>query len=414
MELEHEVFDLHELVKELAEVYEPRCLKKALTWRSSSERVRSGHVKGDLTRTKQILFNLIGNAIKFTDSGFVSLTVSDRKADIQTASDRGERSDGHWVRFEVQDSGGGISQEDREAIFGSFVQGQMGREKGGTGLGLAIAHRLVRLMKGELSLELVDGQGSLFGFEVPLQSVGSGESAESRLKGSLHLSAASTESLNVMVVDDNPDNRLLLKLLLEPMGAIVTEAVDGMSALSALEASEPDIVLMDLRMPGMNGYQTLERIREDDHWQALPVIAVTASAFRHEQEVCLKSGFNGFISKPIDANELTRLLERMTNSEVKARVPPEEKQSPKRELGCALDSETFNRLKLLIEQYRRTELSEALNALEGAAQKEFAEHCQGLVVSGDWKGLIAALASCRVLSESSNETNGNDAKDSEV
>ncbi len=402
MELEYEVFDLHSLIGEVAEVHEPRCVKKSLQWKSASDRIDHALFKGDLKRIKQILFNLLGNAIKFTESGFVSLDVTDRVAENLSAQSSEPLSGLRWVRFEVRDSGRGISQEDREAIFGSFVQGRMGKEKGGTGLGLAIAHRLVRLMKGRLSVESGEGQGSLFVFEVPLSVVERRRTADlaSKPTDSQMKSAVVSDDAEVLVVDDNPDNRLLLRMLLTPMGASVVEAEDGLSALERLHSSIPSLVLLDLRMPGMNGYEVLERIRGVDRWSKVPLVAVTASAYRHEQELCLKSGFDGFISKPVDAGELTQLIARFMGDRLVKSAEDEQGAVSGVDEPYALEKQTLDQLKMLAQQYRRTELSEAFRELGRTGHEGLAERCLSLVASGDWESLIAILDSCEVLSNS--------------
>ena len=397
-ELELEPFDLDVFVSDVSEFFEPRCRKKQLGWSFKSELGERMRVRGDVTRIRQILYNLIGNAIKFTDVGEVSLSVVTLKGKESSTETRGTSPVFQMVQFAVKDSGRGIDQDDKERIFGSFSQGQLGREKGGTGLGLAIASRLTELMKGALRVESVRGRGSEFFLEVPLEIVPANLAPVQTLPVVISKDdiKSVSERAELLVVDDNPDNRLLLRMLLKSLSVSVFEANNGATAMSVLDDRTPDVILMDLRMPGMTGYEVFDRIREVDRLKSVPVVAVTASAFSHEQKACLDHGFDAFISKPIDADELLRVVRQFLGDIKRETEDPLSEISEPPSLGCELDAATRERLEVLIQQYRRTELNEMLTQLRERDEKSkaFVEQCQAMVLAGDWPGLLAALKHC--------------------
>ena len=397
-ELELEPIDLDGLVFEISEFFEPRCRKKQLDCSFESEIGERMRVRGDVTRIRQILFNLIGNAIKFTDAGKVSLRVRMLKNGQPLEASLESSSAYRIFQFRVEDSGRGIEKEDRERIFGSFNQGQLGREKGGTGLGLAIASRLAELMKGTLRVESFQGRGAVFFLEVPLEIVSTNLAMAQtiRTEHSEGLGRETSNDAELLVVDDNPDNRLLLRMLLQSLNVSVMEANDGPMALKLLADFTPGIILMDLRMPGMTGYEVFERIRGIDRLNSVPVVAVTASAFSHEQKACLDHGFDAFISKPIDADELIGTVRQFLGDVRKEKEGTPAVMGDSHSDGCELDSAVIERLQILIQQYRRTELNEMLMELQGRDDEStaFARRCQELVVAGDWPGLMRVLKKC--------------------
>lgn len=386
VELDFDVFDLSALVAELDTAFGLRCVNEALDWRVSFDFGTPYYVRGDQKHLRQVLMNLIGNAVKFTESGFVSLTVN-RDSEPGQAGDEVVSQ----INFEVTDSGVGIGVEDQKAMFDLFEQGQQGKEKGGTGLGLGIAIRLADLMGGEIRVESELGKGATFILSLPLAvavespiklSRSAHEPSEKRKGGSEH-------QVKALVVDDVADNRLLLRMLLERMDVNVEEASNGQAGLELVSKWGPDIVFMDLRMPGMSGYDFLEQHREDPIYRSLPVIAVTASAFQHEREACLERGFDGFLSKPIEVDELEQVFKRFTHLDAGGLASSKSEEKISDLEFAQLDGETSKQLSLLIAQYRRTELKETLLKLKegGGPNQALATHCLALVSSGDWKGL---------------------------
>ncbi len=261
-------------------------------------------IRGDSLRLRQILLNLLGNAIKFTEAGRIRISVS-------ACERKGKRA---LFLFRVSDSGIGIAPEAMERIFQPFSQadGSTTRLYGGTGLGLPISRRLAELMGGRLWAESAPGEGSTFFLEVPFGI--SGTKLRSRV-GQDDLWRQDTwegPSLRILLVDDEPTNRLVTARYLGLSGHTVLESPDGEDALEKLRAEPVDLILMDIQMPKMSGIEAVRRIREreGETGRHTPLIALTARALRHEQEQILGEGFEGYVSKPVDFRVLFREIRR--------------------------------------------------------------------------------------------------------
>jgi PAS domain S-box-containing protein len=245
-------------------------------------------VRADEKRLRQALLNLLSNAVKFTDSGQVSLRVS--------------FSPPTRLRFEVRDTGVGIGGEQLEAIFRPFEQaGEAQRRIGGTGLGLAISRQYVRLMGGDIQVESRVGQGSTFWFDLDLPVV------------EAKLTAAPTECVvtgyrgprrKVLVVDDVPENRAVVVDMLGHLGFEMVEAVNGCEALKKAQVLRPDLVLMDIVMPEMDGLEATRRLRQLPDFKDVPIIAISASASIEDEEISLAAGVNAFLPKPVGLDRL--------------------------------------------------------------------------------------------------------------
>ena len=264
---------------------------------------------GDALRIRQILVNLVGNAIKFTELGGITVTVQCEAKGPNQAT----------LHFAVRDTGIGISPESQTEIFAPFTQADASttRRYGGTGLGLAIASSLVDAMQGRIWLESSEGGGSIFHFTVALLRV---ETAER--KNAADQSAGTAESerppnkptkacRRVLLVEDTPANQKLLKILLERRGHSVVVASDGQQAVELASQSPFDIILMDVQMPVMNGFQATEAIRSlpEERHQAVPIVALTAHALRGDEERCLQAGMTAYLAKPIDSSRLYQLVD---------------------------------------------------------------------------------------------------------
>jgi CheY-like chemotaxis protein len=256
---------------------------------------------GDAGRLRQILTNLIGNAIKFTESGEVRVAVG-------LESRRGAEA---VVRFTVSDTGIGIPAAQQEAIFKPFIQadGSTTRRYGGTGLGLAISTNLVALLGGRIWLESESGRGSSFHFTVclPVLETAEAGSAEADAPGT------GTRPLRILVADDNGVNQVLAARMLEKRGHAVVSVRDGRETLARLDADPRgfDVVLMDVQMSGMDGFEATAILREREHGTGrhLPIIAMTAHAMKGDRERCLAAGMDDYVSKPIRAEALFAALE---------------------------------------------------------------------------------------------------------
>ncbi|MFZ5610343.1 MAG: response regulator [Pseudomonadota bacterium] len=256
---------------------------------------------GDEMRIGQILFNLVGNAIKFTEEGAVSLSLA--SAASPTA-----------IVFVIADSGPGIPLDQQSRVFERFsqVDGSSARHKGGAGLGLSICRELVGLMNGAIALESAPGKGSRFTVQLPLAS------AQEDIKAAppaLPPQRKTGASLCVLVVEDNPVNQLLLRKLLAELGHKVDLANDGEAAVRLAQAHPYDVILMDIQMPGMDGVTAFRKIRASNSAASqTPVIALTANAMQEQKESYLKAGMDGYVAKPIDIEILAAELVRVTST----------------------------------------------------------------------------------------------------
>ena len=252
----------------------------------------------DETRLRQVLLNLLGNAVKFTDSGTVSLRVFPAPGRGGDATTR--------LRFEVADSGIGMSAQQRGRLFQPFEQvADLKRREGGTGLGLAISQQLVRLMGGNIEVVSEPGKGSMFSFELAVQVADSSPA----IRRSPHtIVGYKGERKRLLIVDDVAQNRAMLVDLLHAVGFVVAAASNGLECLVLLDSFKPDLILMDVMMPIIDGNETTRRIRRMPQWSSVPIIAVTASASREDEVKCLDAGADGFLAKPVDHDDLLRAI----------------------------------------------------------------------------------------------------------
>lgn len=276
-------FDLRELVASVNELFVFRCNDKNIQWHIHCNLDENSQVQGDEKKLRQVLINLISNAVKFTDSGKVEFTV--------------EQQDGHKYRFEVSDTGPGLEISERQNLFAPFVQADAGKKKGGTGLGLAISKNQVEIMGGELLVESTPGSGSCFFFTITLAQSNRLNKALAHNRTKI-IKSPDIENKIALVVDDSQDNRELLFHVLDDMGFTVTFAENGLQALAQIHQQPPDIVFMDIAMPVLDGKEAMKQILEQFGDDAPPCIAVTASVLNSEKSALLDYGFKDFIAKP--------------------------------------------------------------------------------------------------------------------
>ncbi|WP_137732618.1 ATP-binding protein [Pseudaquabacterium pictum] len=271
-------------------------------------RVESGALplllQGDATRLQQALLNYVGNAIKFTQAGSVTL-----RARVES-----EAEDGVLLRFEVEDTGIGIAPEVQPRLFHAFEQADSSttRRYGGTGLGLAITRRLATLMGGDAGLHSQPGQGSLFWFTARLAPAVGAQAAQPPVAdaglGAEQLLRRHHAGRMVLLVEDEPINREVVSILLQSAGLEVVQAVDGLQAVELAASRLPDLVLMDMQMPHLDGVAATRRIRLLPGGARLPIIALTANAYAENRAECLAGGMDDFIAKPIDPDLLFALV----------------------------------------------------------------------------------------------------------
>ncbi len=303
IELEPRPFSLHELLADQHELLKGKAIDKGLELQWSTGSGLPETVFGDGRRLAQVLTNLLGNAIKFTESGHVRLDV--------------ERS-GASVRFEISDTGIGIGSDQHERIFQPFIQadGSMTRTFGGTGLGLSIAGGLVKQMGGSISLRSRPGAGSTFSFSVPLPAADV-DGVDSRLDdgpaavqwaGSREpISGQAQQPFRILLTEDNEINVLLVEAMLQDSGCVLEVASDGESALARFRSGSYDLILMDVQMPGIDGHQTtreIRRIETAEQRRPVAVIALTAHAFERDVQRSLAAGCNAHLTKPVSRESL--------------------------------------------------------------------------------------------------------------
>ena len=267
------------------------------------------HVRGDERRLRQVLLNLLGNAIKYTDEGSVTFRI---KSQTHEAECSGESHTLPFalILFEIEDTGIGIAPEDCQRIFEPFQQaGSQKYQKQGTGLGLAISRNLVRLMGGELQVRSQIGQGSTFLFELAMPHVQ--EQGELQKETQACISGIKGNASKILVVDDNPENRRLFVDILSPLGFDVREAEDGLTGLTQARIWQPDAMIIDLRMPGMDGLELIQRLRQVEELQRVVIIAASASVYPEDAQRSLEAGSDVFLPKPIDTDQLLTELHRL-------------------------------------------------------------------------------------------------------
>lgn len=304
--IEAVAFDLQSLAARTSDIIEVLAKQKGLRYIFKFTPTHECWVKGDPKRFEQIIVNLLGNAVKFTDSGFVEFSVE------VTESSQPEKQ---HIKIEVVDSGIGISPENRDRIFTRFSQSDKSISKiyGGTGLGLAIVKQLADNMNGKISVQSEVNQGSRFTFEIELPKAEKavGGAATEIADESAAVNHLAIPEIEVLLVDDNPDNRLLVEIYLEKTKAHVTTAEDGQQAVKAAAQKNFDVILMDMQMPVMDGYTATAKIRENEKNENRPrskIIALTAYALKEEVERSYKAGCDTHLTKPIKRSRLFQTI----------------------------------------------------------------------------------------------------------
>jgi CheY-like chemotaxis protein len=329
MDLDNPQFDLVQCIEESLDLIRPKAAEKDI---KTSYRIDEGlprHFAGDVARLRQILVNLLNNAVKFTEIGEVSVSLSGERLE----------SDQYHLHFSVRDTGLGIPEDRRHRLFHPFSQldASTSRRYGGSGLGLAISKRLCELMGGRMWVDStgVPGEGSTFHFTVQIATVVEPQlqdnpSAEEPADQVPVVSPPLGESpkepgpdrrrrLRVLLAEDNPINQKVALRMLAKLGYRADVTANGLEVLQALQTTPYDVILMDCQMPEMDGYEATRRIRaheEEERRPPIQIIAMTAHAMEGDRELCLEAGMNDYVSKPVRAAELQRLLDRVCAAQV--------------------------------------------------------------------------------------------------
>lgn len=313
MTLNVESFNLYRMLDNLYDLLQIRADNKGLEFNIIRSQHLPQYIKADQNKLRQILINLLGNAIKFTKYGSVTLEVkTSPKIHLNGQSPDPQNSD--RLIFAVTDTGPGIAPEELDTLFDAFVQSQSGKQANeGTGLGLAISQQFVKLMGGQIAVESTLGKGSVFTFDIQFQPVATDELQDLLLQQETEVSTASSmvvglapnqPQYRILVVEDIWASRKLLVKLLEQIGFEVQQASHGEEAVSIWHSWQPHLIFMDLRMPVMDGYQATREIRASVGGEAPIIIALTASAFESERAAIISAGCNDFLPKPFPENLL--------------------------------------------------------------------------------------------------------------
>ncbi|BBP44597.1 response regulator [Thiosulfativibrio zosterae] len=322
MKFESRPMNMHQVFDSLKQFFDNMASSKGIAFKIIIANKISPAYFGDQLRLTQVLTNLIGNAIKFTDQGSVTLTVSCQKPNEHFS----------MVRFCVKDTGVGIDSHSQKVLFQPFeqVDNSHTRKVGGTGLGLAISQRLVQGMGGkEILLNSTPNEGSVFYFELPLAESSVIPTFKPRPKDSL-----TSIKGQILVAEDNDINQEVVKAKLKQYGLKVTLANDGLEAVEKARTGTYDLILMDIQMPNMDGYEATQAIREFN--KKIPIIALTAAARNEDRELAIHAGMNGHLSKPIESDKLEEVL--VNWLELKVEHPPETKDVPADALDAAIEN----------------------------------------------------------------------------
>ena len=310
LDLEFAPFRLDRTLRNVIQLCEGRAREKQLGLSLEVAPEVPTLLVGDSLRLEQVLINYIHNAIKFTPHGQVQVRVGLQAQERDLGRGGAGEPQACLLRFEVEDTGIGLSAAQMERLFESFEQGDTSttRRFGGTGLGLAICRQLARMMGGEVGVRSQEGAGSTFWFTARLQYPQEDEAIQSKLPSEV-ASGEALAGLRVLVVDDNDLNLDVAQGVLEGVGARVTTAMDGAQALQQLERQTFDMVLMDLHMPVMDGPSAVRRMRADPRWTEIPVIAMTANARQEDHQLCLDAGMDDVVVKPFEPENLFARME---------------------------------------------------------------------------------------------------------
>lgn len=358
---------LKKTIRDIQSMFEVRCLEKGINFTFQYDRSIEYRVLGDQLILHQILNNILGNALKFTDeNGSISLCV-----DLLMTHENS-----YHIQFSVQDSGIGIKQEHLADIFTEFKQADSSTKikYGGTGLGLAITKKLVTLHGGTIEVESTEGLGSNFEVMIPFKFTSNSDKVQAEKP------KVEEEELNVgkiLIVEDNPINRKFLSRTLQKWRITCDEAENGRIALEMLNKTKYDLLIMDIRMPEMDGYETISIIRKhpDDHIRNIMAIALTADAMREEREKAYNLGFNYHITKPFRSEELRGKLKELAKFNTKPPVKVEEDPS----IDTYFDQEALSRIYEGDHDY----MIEMFGIFSRTTPKELAD-LQASIKNGDW------------------------------
>jgi signal transduction histidine kinase/CheY-like chemotaxis protein len=337
MSLNEKNFDLYRLLDEVIDMFQLKANDKHLQLLFERQASVPQYVRTDEVKLRQVLINLLNNALKFTNEG----TIYVRIKPVET----------YKLMFEVEDTGPGIAPAELDNLFKAFVQTQTGQQtQEGTGLGLAISRQFIQYMGGDIQVESQEGRGTIFKFDIRVNLVEASEVAEpdKRLQRRVIALEAGQPHYHILIVDDKWTNRQLLIKLLKPLGFEVREAANGLEAIEIWKEFEPQLIWMDMRMPVMDGYEATQKIKATTKGQATAIIALTASTLSEQQTIALSAGCDDFLRKPFREADIFELMKkhigvRYVYEEVVETIAPTQVLTP--EMLTVLPSEWITALR---------------------------------------------------------------------
>lgn len=306
LQIDETPFQLNEVINNVISTLKLKASEKNIKLLYAIDSDVTNNLLGDKNRLNQILINIVGNAIKFTEKGKVELRISNQKTESNTI----------FIEFSIIDTGIGINQKKLQSIFDRFSQAEVStsRKFGGTGLGLSISKELIDMQKGSISVQSAENVGTTFTFVIPYTI---NLSTTHFLDDKKEVELFASFSKNILLCEDNELNQKLIATIFEKTSHKIYIANNGVEALEFLKNNDFDIILMDLQMPKMDGYETTTIIRNELHL-TIPIIALTANSLIYEKERCMNMGMNDYLSKPFSKKDLFELLNKYFNSEIDA------------------------------------------------------------------------------------------------
>lgn len=305
MELNLEEIDIYELAKQVSTLFQHLANEKKLKLNLEIGTTVPQFIVADSLRLKQILVNLIGNAVKFTNVGNITINIAEMTTSAGFST----------LLFSVKDTGVGIQKQNQDKIFNSFIQGEISttRKFGGTGLGLSISNQLLGLMQSKLYLKSAPELGSEFYFTIQFKLAEASDKAVLQMETPI---LKSDRAFRILIAEDNEINLLLVRLMIKNSfpNAVILEARNGLEVIEIYQSEPLDLILMDIQMPLKNGYETTTEIRQIELSKRTPIIALTAGILKEEKQKCLDLGMDDYISKPINSEELHTAILKVVNS----------------------------------------------------------------------------------------------------
>ncbi|MBF0279445.1 MAG: response regulator [SAR324 cluster bacterium] len=382
LEIEYEAMSPHLLIQEVEQIFRGKIMEKNLEMPIEISPDLPKILILDEVRLRQALINLVGNAIKFTEKG--SVKVSAKKENSKKDQSKID------LIFEVEDTGIGIPKEQSELIFESFRQqdGQSTRKYGGTGLGLSLTRKLVELMNGKISLSSIPDKGSIFRIHLKEVEVASLDLSSPKSKEAFNPQHFSFKKGSILVVDDIESNRSLIKESLSSTELEVMEAVDGKHALLFAEEFQPDLILMDIRMPVMDGYEATQLLRANPETKHIPIVALTASVSGDRDSVLSEHNFDGYLSKPVALADLFEELLKYFKGGEKSDVLEDQEVNS----DSTQESETFTEVPPDVMEQLENEISNTWkNVKDSGLFEKMTDFAETLIKLADQHGIPPLL-----------------------